>query len=185
MKHRRPWLALTLTSLFLLAALAGCGAQEEPADQPAEPAATQTETDQGETAQDYTIQPGEDNTCTILQGEDVIGGADWLAYPGAQSAEVAAGLGADGTEAGKEALEQVFTALWAQRLGEGAEAPDYLASASTAADLEVSFTTEAGGEDHYLIARDDAFYDVWFQEGALSDGTQGTIVRTLLADLEG
>ena len=161
MKDRKTWLIAALVSLFLLAALCGCGQGETPAEQPEAPA---------QTSKPYDIQKDDGGGCTILQEGAAVGGAAWLPYPGAAEA------------AAREPLEQVLAALWDQRLGENAEAPDYSASASLVADLEVSFVTDQGSEDHYLTASGDAFYDIWFQEGVLSPGTEREILDELLAE---
>ncbi len=174
MKDRKTWLIAALVSLFLLAALCGCGQGETPAEQPEAPA---------QTSKPYDIQKDDGGGCTILQEGAAVGGAAWLPYPGAEELDFAACMEPTAEAAAREPLEQVLAALWDQRLGENAEAPDYSASASLVADLEVSFVTDQGSEDHYLTASGDAFYDIWFQEGVLSPGTEREILDELLAEV--
>lgn len=162
MKLRNTWLCLALVSLFLLAALSGCGQDngENPVEEPAQ------------TGSSYALQAGEEGSYTVLLEGETVGGAAWLAYPGAE-------------EAAHEPLEQLLDTLWDQWLGQGAEAPDHTASVCIEADLEVSFVTDQGSELHYLVASGDAFYDIWFQEGALPLETEREILYELLAEVQG
>lgn len=183
MKNRKAWSAIALVSLFLLAALCGCGQEETPDSPPAE--TSQTGENAGTTGEKaYELQADANGGYTILQEDAVVGGAAWLPYPGAEQVDFAACLEPTAEETDREPLQQVLAALWDQRLGQGAETPDYTASVSNVADLQVSFATDQGSESHYLVASGDAFYDIWFQEGALPSGTERSVIDELLAEVQ-
>ena len=125
-----------------------------------EPAATPS-------AMDYTVTPGEDGTYTVTVDGVQVGGSAWIPYPGADQLDGAVYFAINSTEEDREPVEQLLRAMWAQRLGPGAE-PDHIASNSDVADIEDAIVTGQGGENHFLFMDGDRVYDAWFQEGALT-----------------
>ena len=174
-RKQRAWLTVPFLGLFLLAALCGCGQGETPVEQPKAPA---------QVSEPYEIQKDDAGGCMILQEGAVVGGVEWIPYPGAEEVDFAACLEPTAEEAAREPLGQVLATLFDQRLGEDAEAPDYSASVSNVADLEVTFATDQGSEAHYLAASGDAFYNIWFREGVLLPGTERELLDELLAEAQ-
>lgn len=130
-------------------------------------------------AHDYTVTPGEDGTYTVTADGVQVGGAAWIPYPGADQVDFAAYFDVYDTAANREPAEQVLRAVWAQRLGPGAE-PDHMASGSDVADVEDFIVTDQGGENHYLFMDGDRIYDAWFREGALTGQQMQAVLDSAL-----
>ena len=130
-------------------------------------------------AYDYTVTPGEDGTYTVTAGGVQVGGSAWIPYPGADQVDFAAYFDVYDAAANREPAEQVLRAVWAQRLGPGAE-PDHMASGSDVADVEDFIVTDQGGESHYLFMDGDRIYDAWFQEGALTGQQMQAVLDSAL-----
>lgn len=153
--------AQSLDTLDLARYLAPAGeASAAPGAAASEPAATPS-------AMDYTVTPGEDGTYTVTVDGVQVGGSAWIPYPGADQLDGAVYFAIDSTAEDREPVEQLLRAMWAQRLGPGAE-PDHIASNSDVADIEDAIVTGQGGENHFLFMDGDRVYDTWFQEGALT-----------------
>lgn len=153
--------AQSLDTLDLARYLAPAGeASAAPGAAASEPAATPS-------AMDYTVTPGEDGTYTVTVDGVQVGGSAWIPYPGADQLDGAVYFAINSTAEDREPVEQLLRAMWAQRLGPGAE-PDHIASNSDVADIEDAIVTGQGGENHFLFMDGDRVYDAWFQEGALT-----------------
>lgn len=153
--------AQSLDTLDLARYLAPTGeASAAPGDAASEPEATPS-------AMDYTVTPGEDGTYTVTVDGVQVGGSAWIPYPGADQLDGAVYFAINSTAEDREPVERLLRAMWAQRLGPGAE-PDHIASNSDVADIEDAIVTGQGGENHFLFMDGDRVYDAWFQEGALT-----------------
>lgn len=153
--------AQRLDTLDLARYLAPAGeASAAPGAAASEPAATPS-------AMDYTVTPGEDGTYTVTVDGVQVGGSAWIPYPGADQLDGAVYFAINSTAEDREPVERLLRAMWAQRLGPGAE-PDHIASNSDVADIEDAIVTGQGGENHFLFMDGDRVYDTWFQEGALT-----------------
>lgn len=153
--------AQSLDTLDLAQYLAPAGeASAAPGAAASEPAATPS-------AMDYTVTPGEDGTYTVTVDGVQVGGSAWIPYPGADQLDGAVYFAINSTAEDREPVERLLRAMWAQRLGPGAE-PDHIASNSDVADIEDAIVTGQGGENHFLFMDGDRVYDAWFQEGALT-----------------
>lgn len=153
--------AQSLDTLDLARYLAPAGeASAAPGAAASEPAATPS-------AMDYTVTPGKDGTYTVTVDGVQVGGSAWIPYPGADQLDGAVYFAINSTAEDREPVERLLRAMWAQRLGPGAE-PDHIASNSDVADIEDAIVTGQGGENHFLFMDGDRVYDAWFQEGALT-----------------